>query len=58
MVGRGLGQEAFLVRKEVGLSQEPCRLSSKGQASGDSDIVEEPDKLVPNGEGDSTAKDL
>lgn len=30
----------------------------KGQSSGNSDIIEESDKLVTNGEGDRTAQDL
>lgn len=30
----------------------------KGQSSGNSDIIEESDKLVTNGEGDCTAQDL
>lgn len=30
----------------------------KGQSSGNSDIIEESDKLVTNGEGDCTTQDL
>ena len=56
--GRGLGQLAVLVQEMVAWVRNPGGCEAKGNGSGDSDIIEEPDKLVPNGEGDSATDDL
>lgn len=40
------------------LAEVQWRLCGKGQSSGSSDIIEESDELVTNGEGDSAAQNL
>lgn len=47
-----------MVHTEVSQVRTPGDYEVTGQRLGDSDIIEETDELVPNGEGESTTHDL
>lgn len=51
------GRQSWTKQRPV-LGEVQWRLCGEGQSSGNSDIVEESDKLVTDGEGHGTAQDL
>lgn len=52
------GPEGGRTGQRWALAEVQWRLCGKGQSSGSSDIIEESDELVTNGEGDSAAQNL